>query len=255
MSLVIWRKEMRQAFLSPSFYIVLSLCTVLLSWIFIIGLKQFAQNYQTHVFQLGQANSSMHIHFTLFTQHLSYINLLFIIFMPILTMKLIAEERSKGSLKLLLSSPISCWQIIFGKYLAGCTMMFTILCLSFLYPLLCVPFAEIDWPLLLGSYTGMFILGLFYTALGILSSSLGFSVLVSLVIGILLNICVWFLGLSGEITDAQWMRDFLQHLSLNFHVSGWAQGVFRLSSMVFFASSIGFCLFLSERFLNLLKWE
>ncbi len=251
----IWKKEIKSLFLSPGLYVVFSLCASLFSWRFLINLQYFAQNYQNQVFQLGQANYSMHIHFGLFAGHLSYLNLVFILFTPVLTMKLLAEEKRSGSLKLLFSSPISSWQIIGGKYLAAVTLMFCVLLLSFLFPLICVFFAEVDWILLLGSYFGMFLLGCLYVGIGIFSSSLGSSVMVSLILGIFLNVMVWFLGVNAEMADSQWIREALQHLSLNYHISGMIQGVFHLSAVVFFASLTGLFLLLSETFLQFLKWK
>ena len=251
----ILRKELRVFLNTPSFYGVLFLCAALFSWRFLMSLYYFAQNYQNRVFQLGEANYSMHIHFGLFAAHLSYLNLVFILLIPAVTMKLFAEERSSGSLKLLLSSPLSHWQIVGGKFLAALTVMGLILILSFLFPLTCAFFADIDWVLLFGSYLGMFLLGMLYVAMGIFSSSLGSSTMVAFVLGVLLNVIAWFVGLNGEMVDAHWLRDLLSHLSLNHHISGMIQGVFRLSAVVFFVSLAFVFLFISEKLLSWLKWK
>ena len=118
-TLVIFKKELKGFYTSPSFYIVAFLISVVLSWTYPIQLNLFSQLLQNYMMQQNLPQSQLNIHYAVFLRHMSYLNLMLIFVVPALTMRLFAEEKKLRTFDLLLTSPVTSAQIVLGKYLAA----------------------------------------------------------------------------------------------------------------------------------------
>ncbi len=255
--IITW-KDIKSFYTSPTLFVVAALSAVVMSWLFPIFLSRFVDMVQQAGWQqqMGQmAQQNLNIHYTVFVQHLSYLNLMFIFFIPALTMRLLSEEKKMGTYDLLLTSPITSWQIITGKLIAGLVAVFGLVFISFIYPLATVFWAEIPWSLLISGYVGIFLVAAYYTAMNTFCSSLTGSALVAYVMSVILNIFVWFVGIGVQLTDNPVMRKVLEHISLNSHLSGFIEGNIRSSTIVFFISVIFLFGFLAERVVESSRWR
>lgn len=248
-------KEIKGFLLSPTFYIVAFLCMFILSWIYPISFKLFVQLAQNFVYKAQIPKQQLNIHYSVFIRLLSYLNLIFIVLVPALTMKLVSEEKKLGTFDLLLTSPITSWNIIIGKYIAGFTAVFLILAISFLYPLSTAYFVDTPWSMLLIAYLGFLLVAAVYTAMDLFCSSVTQSALVAYVMSVILNISIWFVGIGSEVVDSNTVRKIFEHISLNTHLSGFLQGNLRISAIVFFLSIIGLFCFLAERVVESSRWR
>jgi len=179
-------KDFKILVTSSLFFFVSGLCTCILSFFFLRGLIVFSQR------MAGQVTHSLNavgdnLHFGVIINHLSYVNILFIFIVPALTMRLVAEEKIMKTFDLLLTSPITATQIVLGKYIAGFLTVLTLIMISFIYPLGIAFVGELQWGPMMTSYMGLILLGGLYVAIGLFSSSLSPSPLVSVVTGIILN--------------------------------------------------------------------
>ncbi|MEY4215726.1 MAG: hypothetical protein RLZZ68_182 [Bacteroidota bacterium] len=178
----------------------------------------------------------------------------FLILIPAITMRSIAEERRTGTIELLFTRPISDLGILLAKFFAGITLMTlsvlpTVVYFVSLY-YLGKPTGNIDVGASITSYLGLLLLGSSFVAIGIFSSSLTSSQIVSFIIAIAL--CYFFYdGLSLLGTYAQFgnLDIYLQYLTLNFHYDSIKKGVVDASDIVFNLSFI--VLFLSASLFTL----
>lgn len=254
-SLVIARKELKGFFQSPGFYLIAGILCLILSLLFPAHLEKFLSLAQSPPAQMAD-NPQANIHFGLYLVHLSYMNLLLIFIVPAFTMKLFSEEKKLKTFDLLLTSPITSWDMVIGKFLAVAGVIAIMLLIALLYPLLTLPLVEsIHWPSLLFALSGIFALSLIYAAMNLFCSSLSESILISFVLSVILNVSIWFVGVGVDAVDNQIARQFFEHISLASHLSGLVEGVLRLQTLAFFVTAIGLFLFLAERVVESHRWR
>lgn len=252
---VLAKKELKGFFLTPVFFFIAFLISVVLSVLFPVHFAMFAESLNMATPGMGGGQQS-NIHYGVFLRHLSYMNLILIFIVPAFTMKLVAEEKKMRTFDLLLTSPITSWEIVLGKFLAVMGAVFGIMFLAFLYPLMTTMLvSQIHWPSLLLAFSGIFALSLVYASMNLFCSALTESVLISYIMSVILNISIWFVGIGVEAVDSQMARQVFEHISLSTHLAGLVEGVLRIQSITFFLTTIGLFLFLAERVIESHRWR
>jgi gliding motility-associated transport system permease protein len=252
----IFKKEMKGIFLSPSFYIIAFLVSVVLSWSYPIQLNLFSQLLQNYVFQQNLPNQNqLNIHYGLFLRHLSYLNLLLIFVVPALTMRLLSEEKKLRTFDLLLTSPVTSANIVLGKYFAALSAVGGIVLLALAYPVATATMTKLNWGPLLIAFLGIFLVGGAYAAMDLFCSSLTENALVAYVTSVVFNVSIWFVGIGVEMTDSQTIRQVIEHVSINTHLSSLVEGTIRTSALVFLISVIALFCFLAERVVESSRWR
>ncbi len=173
----------------------------------------------------------------------SLVPYLFMFLIPALTMRSFAEERREGTYELLITKPITLWQIILAKYLACLSLVVLALAptLVYYYSLyqLGYPKGNIDSGEIIGSYLGLILLGACFTAIGIFSSTLTKNQVVTFVIASAL--CAFaFLGFafSSEILALQNISDTINNFGINQHYQSVSRGVLDTRDLIYFLSFI-----------------
>lgn len=252
---ILAKKELKGFFLTPSFFFIAFLISVILSFLFPVHFAMFAQNLQQAAPGL-EGGQQANIHYGVYLRHLSYMNLILIFIVPAFSMKLLAEEKKMRTFDLLLTSPISSWDLVLGKFLALCGVIMGIMLLALLYPLMTTMLVvKIHWPSLILAFSGIFSLSLVYAAMNLFCSSLTESVLVAFIMSVILNVSIWFVGIGVEAVDSQTARQIFEHMSLSTHLSGLVEGVLRLQSLTFFLTFVAIFLFLTERVVESHRWR
>ncbi len=185
--------------------------------------------------------------------------LIFIFLVPAITMRLFAEERKSGTLELLLTRPLTDWQIILGKYLAACLHIVFALLPTLVY-VICLyrlgnPPGNLDWGALTGSYLGLLLLGSLFTAIGLFCSS----VTTNQVIAFMLAILLCFFFFSGfdslsKLISLQSADTFIAQLGINVHYLSVSRGVLDTRDLIYFISMAAFFLYLTKFSLESRKW-
>lgn len=254
-ALIICKKELKGFLMSPNFYLIAFLFTLIFSLTYSISLSQFIRTVGAMVATPGAPSQQMNIHYGVFLRLLSYLNLILIFVVPALTMKLFAEEKKLRTFDLLLTSPVSSLHIVFGKYFAALGVIFVLVFLAFMYPLVTASFASIQWAPLIIAYLGIFLVGGVYAAMSLFCSSLTESILVSYVAAVILNISIWLVGMGVEAVDSQTARQIFEHISLNTHLAGLVEGTIRTSALIFLLSLCALFVFLCERVVESNRWR
>ena len=178
-----------------------------------------------------------------------------IIAMVIISMGSIVEEKNKGTLELLFTSPITDAEIVIGKFAFGSLIAFIItVFINGLFPLILYSYWQSPFYLVISGSIGVFLLGLFTYAIGMFGSSIGKNQMISLLISVLIILTLWVLGYFSHLFQAN-TRKVLFHLHIFSHYIYFAKGVLPLSGIVFFLSGILLFLYLTVKALESRRWR
>lgn len=247
-------KDLRNLLTSPMFYGIAGLCSVLWSYSYIRALFTFAERSRLFAQQGMEGGPSLQR--DVFLMHISQINLLFVFLVPALTMRLLAEEKRLRTYDLLLTSPVSATQIALGKFLGGFAAVAVLALISFLYPLGTRLVAEYPMAPLLSAYAGVLLVSASYVAVGLFASSLTESVMLSVIMGLIFNIFLWFIS-QGIAGSDGWptLTAVLEYVALGQHFLNFIMGAVKLNSLVFFFSLITLFVFLTQRVIESSRWR
>ncbi len=250
-TVLIFKKELKSYLTSPIYFLLAFVFTAFLSLRFLPIVFQFAQLSSMPAQMGGGAN----IHQNVFMVHLNLVYLILLFLTPLITMKLIAEEKKEKTIDLLLTSPVSSWSITMGKFFAAWFVVSLLLVLALLYPLCLALVADYDFGPLVGSYLGMFLMLGLNTSIGLFASSLTSSSLMAAFIGLLMTLGVMLSGsLSGSINHPFWSK-LVEQLSLVLHVQDFFNGVLESSAFVFMFTTLFLFCFLTERVIESSRWR
>lgn len=230
----IYRREMGAFFTSGLAYVFLTVFTLLSGIFFFFGV-------------IGSATSNMSSMFSSM-----FMIVLFLI--PILTMKLMSEEKKNRTDQGLLTAPIGLWSIVLGKYFAALTLFIIAESVVFIYAIFIAVYGEVQWASLLGNYFAMLFLGAAFIAVGIFVSSLTENQMASAVASMLaLFVLYLFDSLAANISN-EYIQKAMLSLSFYSRYIEFTQGVFNLSSVVFFISAAFIFNFFTVRVLDKRRW-
>ena len=183
----------------------------------------------------------------------------FLFLIPAITMRMFSDERRAGTMELLLTKPVTDWQLVFSKFLAGALLVLLSLLPTLIYVIsvnmLSVEEVSLDWGGLIGSYIGLLFLGLAFVAVGLFSSSLTDNQIVAFLIAMFLSGFL-YIGFDFIHTlDLFGKADlFIQKLGINAHYVSISRGVIDTRDLVYFISVIALFLLITKLSLQRRKW-
>lgn len=185
---------------------------------------------------------------------------LYLFLIPAIMMRMLAEEKRNGTMELLLTKPISEWQIVFAKFLAGLTLVAISLLPTVVYYIsvyrLGDPVGNVDTGAVVGSYIGLLFLGASFVAIGLFASSLTNNQIVAFVVAALL--CAFcYLGFDtvyrmGILGGAGL---FVKWLGLSYHYASVSRGVIDTRDIVYFVSVVVVFLMATRLVLQSRNWQ
>ncbi|HLD73703.1 MAG TPA: ABC transporter permease subunit [Bdellovibrionota bacterium] len=259
----IYIKELKSFFTSPMAYVILGIFS------FITGIYFFflVNDYQQELIQYYR-NLQMFGQLPQFQEQLekfsvtnrilrptfSWIGILLIFFVPVLSGKLIAEERKNKTMELLMTSPVSLFEIVLGKYVAVLTFFIVMLFVSLVFPALILKYGSPDMGPIVTEYLGLFLLGASYLAWGLCASTLTNNPIIASVVTFFSLLMTWFIGIISNFINEPWSK-FAYYAALPPHWLETSAGLIDTRNLVYFLSFIIFCLFLSHRSLRSQSWR
>lgn len=256
--IAVYRREMGSYFVSPIAYIVIGLFLLVSGWFFYRILTFFIQQSitaQMRAMQMG-GMQPMDVPGLVIQSFLGDIGVIILFLLPMLTMGVYAEERKRGTMELLMTSPLSEFQIVFGKFLAALTLFGVMLAPTLIYQIVMASYSEpgIPWSVLWSGYLGLVLLGAVLVALGTFISSLTESQIIAGVATFALFILLWVLDFGARDTSSTW-GDALQYFSILRHYDDFSRGVIDTANIVFYVSLAGIAVFLTQRSLDSMRWR
>ncbi len=240
----ITQRELYAYFASPIAYIMMAFFLAFSGALFAIFFNQSPSSAELNTIMRGWSGS---------------VGFFLLIFISIITIRLIAEEQRTGTLELLLTSPVRDWEVVVGKFLATVVLLLLTLAFTFFYILLMIIFGgRADWGPVLSGYLGLLLIGAVAAAFGILASSLTQSQAVAAVIGILVCIILWFLGplfVSNGPTNGEWWSVALNYASLQSHVDSFSRGSPDLKDILYYVTLIILFLGVTVQILKMRRGE
>jgi ABC-2 type transport system permease protein len=180
--------------------------------------------------------------------------ILILLIVPLLTMRLLSEERKSGTAELLFSYPITDWDVIAGKYLAAVTVYLSMLVLTLFYTLLLDLYAEPELGAIMTGYLGLILIGMAFIAMGLFFSSLGENQIVAAVLTFGFSLIFLIIGWASPFVSAG-LGNVLDQLSILTHFDNFSKGIIDTNDLVYYVLFIAFFLFLCSRVLESNRWR
>jgi ABC-2 type transport system permease protein len=180
---------------------------------------------------------------------------LVLFFTPILTMGVYAEERKRGTMELLMTSPVTETQIVLGKFLASLTLFMLMMLPTAGYVIfLCLHSDPMPpWRMVAAGYAGVLLLGGSLIALGTFISSLTENQLIAAVLTFAAFLFVWVLDLGSNADGG--IGAVVQYLSVIRHYDDFTRGVIDTSALIYYFSFIALFIFLTVRSIDSMRWR
>jgi ABC-2 type transport system permease protein len=236
------KREYGHYFVSPSAYVVAVLFLSVLSFIFIANI------------QPGQPPDA--------TGYLGVFVTIMLFIGSVFTMRLFAEEQKNGSLELLFTSPVQPWQAVLGKWLGAWLFCLTILALTLIYPIVMLVFGNPDTGLIASAYLGTALVVGALLAFGVLASTLTENVVVAAIIGLVISLMVWLLGIIPQAmpstfpTAPDWLLQFTRYIDFPSHFyNTFMKGTIDTVDIAYYCSLIILALYLANRVVESRRWR
>ena len=262
-TLAIAGKEARVFLTTWTSYILFGAFTLITAFFFQRLVAEF-QFRALQFMQMQAPNMLEHLNLTDWVIGPLFLNVtvFFLFMLPILTMRLFAEERRTKTLELLMTAPVRPLEIVLGKYLAALAMMTIMLGLTVLFPLLLTVYggasagagSAVDWHTLAATYLGMFLLGAAFVAVGLFSSSVTDSQIVAVIVGFATLLMFYVIGLASRGQTGIWQSLF-DYVSITSHLDGFVRGMVRVTDIVYYLSLVFVGLFLTHRVIEAQRWR
>jgi ABC-2 type transport system permease protein len=251
---IMCRKELRSYFTSPIAYLLLTMFAFIFGWFFWNVLGYFVSMGMAAM-QRGQM-FPMNVNEEVIRPLLSNVGVIGLFFIPLITMRLFAEEKRTGTIELLATSPIRDLEVILGKWLAamvlyGCMLLVTALNFAFIFR-----YGHPDWKPLVIGYLGLYLQAGALLAVGTFISTLTRNQIIAgaatFAVCLMLWILEWVSG--GGFENATWAQ-VLAYLSVITHYESFSKGMLSSKDAIFYVSLIFLGLFLTARSMESLRWR
>lgn len=219
------RNELQRLFFSPLAWIILAIIQFILTVSFLRSLDQFMTS--------PGAAATLGVSKFIIPGTLQSAGLLLLFISPLITMRLISDERKSGTLTLLLSSPVTVTGIILGKYLGIMFFYLILLIMISLLPLSLAFGTSLDFGLLVSGLTGLFLLCSSFAAIGMFASTLARQPAVAAIITFGLLFLLWIMHVLAT-TDYEALGGIINYLAIQHHLSNLLVGVFSSVDIIYY---------------------
>lgn len=249
---IICRKELRSYFVSPIAYLLLAMFAVVFGYFFWNAVGYFI--YAGIESQMRGSMYPMNLNEQVIRPLVSNVSVIGLFLIPMISMRLFAEEKRNGTIELLTTSPVRDIEVIVGKWLAAVVLYCGMLLLTALCFIWLFKYGNPDWKPLAVAYLGLLLQAGTMLAIGTFISSLTRNQIVAgaATFGVLL--LFWVFGWTSAYESASWAR-VLAYLSLPDHFESFAKGLLSIKDSVYYLAAIFLGLFLTARSLESLRWR
>jgi ABC-2 type transport system permease protein len=223
---ILWRKEATALFSSPIAYVVVAVFLLVMGYSFTLTLF------------VSHAPTLVYLFFQMFV--------LLLLIAPIVTMRLVAEERKLRTIELLLTAPVSEAEVVLAKFAASMSLILLMLALSLAYPIVLAIYGAPDWGPIYSGYLGLVLLAGALIATGLLASTLARNQVIAALLSLGLFLLLWIIDDFGYLLPDP-LDTIVVNLSLSAHFKPFATGSLYYSDVGFFLSAALLMLFLSVR--------
>lgn len=249
-------RELRSYFGSVTVYVVIAVFLLTTGYFFYNLLATFSVvSVQARTDpMLARQYQLLNINETVIRPLFGTISIILLLMTPLLTMRLIAEERKSGTIELLLTFPVNDVDVVLGKYLACLTVLLTMIALTVTYPAIVVILGDPETVPIATGYLGLALLGAAAISLGIFTSSLTENQIVAASMSFGMLFLFWLVSYSVPLAPPG-IGQVLAYLSINEHIASMSKGVVDSEDIVYYLCFIALFLFLTLRSLETKRWR
>jgi len=253
----VYRKEMAHYFVSPIAYVVvgvfLLLCAVFFNY-FLSAIIQQSFQMEMQSMRFGGAQD-FDVPSQVMRAFFGLLSTLVLFFTPMLTMGVYAEERKRGTMELLMTSPVTEAEIVLGKFFASLTLFLLMLLPTMSYMAFMYFRSEPrpPWGVALAGYLGVILLGASLLALGSFVSSLTENQLIAAVLTFAAILLIWVIDILRNVAGGA--GPVLQYISLIRHFDDFTRGVIDTSGLIYYLSFIILFIFFTVRSVDSMRWR
>jgi ABC-2 type transport system permease protein len=250
--LLICFKEFKGYFVSPIAYAVMALFALIFGFGFYTATRDMVQ-MGFRAMAMGQ-QQPMSVNDMVIRPLLGFAGTIALFLIPMITMRLVAEEKKTGTIELLLTSPIKDSEIILGKWLGAVLLYMCVLGMSVLNIGMLFFWSKPDWKPLLVAYLGLLLQGGCLLAIGTLVSTMTKNQIVAGGVTFFVSLLLWLLSWFTAF-DSSGFGQVINYLSIVTHMENFSKGVIDSKDLVFYLSMIFLALFLTKRSMESLRWR
>lgn len=228
------KREFSSYFNSPIAYLVVAAYLILSGGLFFSGLFLGGQADMRAFFELSP--------------------LLFFIITPMLTMRLLAEERAQGTMELLLTMPVTDWEVVVGKYLASLGLLAVMIGLTIPFAISVAFLGPLDKGATMSAFVGQFLMCGTYAAIGLMASSFTKNQIVAALVALFIGFGLFILGRLVPVLGP-WAAPFINAICIDIRFQNAARGVLDTRDVLYYLSMIGGCLLVAQATLESRRWR
>ena len=250
--LIICRKELKSYFSSPIAYLLMAIFAVIFGFFFYSATAFFVMRGMESQ-MMGRAQP-MDVNEWVIRPLLSNASVIGLFLIPMITMRLYAEEKRSGTMELLLTSPIRNMEIIIGKFIAALVTFSCVIGVSALDLAALFAYGKPDWKPIVVGYLGLLLQGAALIAIGTFISTTTRNQIIAGGATFAVCLLLWVLDCVSSYEQSAWAK-VVSYLSVVQHFEPFSKGVIDTKDVIFFASLAFFGLFLTARSMESLRWR
>lgn len=233
-TITIFKREMVGYFYSPIAYVVIAVFLVFSGYFFatILSLTQQAT----------------------LTYSLANTQFILSILTPVITMRLLSEEVRSGTIEMLMTAPVTDFEVVFGKFLAAWFLYLVMLAPTLLYVVFLKWVGQPDMGPIIASYIGLSLMGAMFISIGLLTSALTRNQMIAGISGIVALVILFFVGYAVSGTET-WYAPILQYIGTYGHWESFTKGLVDSRDVVYYVTIAALALFITVRIVESRKWR
>ena len=256
------RRELTSLFVSPAAYAVLTLFAVLAGFFFLSNVLQFqAYVERMQAFQMMDQLEGLNLNDHVIAPFLQTMSVVLLFLIPGITMGLFAAEKANGTQELLLTSPITVWELVIGKFLAAAIFVLLLVALLALFPAILLIYGDPELGKIGAGLIGMILIGLVYASIGAFASSLTQNQLIAFFVAFFLLLVLLMLGFLAELGAAggavsgEGISGVLRWLSTAEHFESMLMGLVDTKDLAYFGAMSAAFLILTKAAVESVRWR
>jgi ABC-2 type transport system permease protein len=250
--LAIAQKELKAYFASPIAYIVIGFFVLLFGYFYWALLLFF--NQQSMRAMGLEGGPTQNVNEQLIRPLFLNASVVLLFILPMITMRTYSEEKRSGTIELLLTAPLTDFQIIMGKFLGALALYAAALAVTLLHVGALFAFGKPEWIPIVTSYLGMLLMGGCFISVGLLISSFTRNQIVAGMVTFAVFLLLWVINWVGSFTGPT-TQAVLDYLSITNHLDDFTRGIIDTKHLIYYVSFIAFGLFLTARSVDTERWR
>jgi ABC-2 type transport system permease protein len=214
----------------------------------------YLQSFVRQSLQMNQFGGAMNINQQVIRYVLQNASVIILFIMPMITMRTYSEEKRSGTIELLLTSPLTDVEIVFGKFFGALGLYLAMLLTTLLYIGILFIYGNPEWRPLVAAYLGLLLMGGAFVSLGLFISSTTNNQIVAGVVTFVVFLLLWIIGWFADSAGPT-IGPITSYLSITEHFDDFAKGIIDTKHVIYYLSLITFGLFLTSKSVDTERWR